>query len=1097
MKDPNEALKKADEALRKIVEEKNRQKMEAEKQAIMESVGRELPGMVAPLLHQVAAASRLNTDEVISAIKGVTINPPPVTVTTPEANVTVSHEMPPMPEIPPIDTSGIESAIEKGIAKAKFPAPQVTVQPAKIPDFPKFPTIPEFPSEVSIKNVDKKNPFPVIMMGLDGKPMPFSSGGGAGGGRADFFTIKDIQTSSGSSVIDQDTGAMKVTGNFTVTSSATSTLAQLVDSDGNGYSSANPLQIAGSISTTPGATFYASDAVGSVNVIQSITLETRQVSGAIDSVIVNEIFGSTGTNVINPDGRLKVELPTGSSGLTDTELRASSVPISQVSGASFSTNIVGVTDIFSTTSTSSVVNPDNRVRVELPAGSSGLTDTELRASSVPISQVSGVAFSVSVTDIFGSVSSNVVNPDGRLKVELPTGSSGLTDTELRASHLDVQQLSGTTDSVNVVSTVGLTDTQIRATSLPISQVSGASFSVDVLSIPSVTVTSITNSVQSALIDSSGVQYSGSNPVPVSNIGLAVDNGDAATAQRVVIAGNSSASVSASQAGTWTISVTDVFGSVGTNVINPDGRLKVELPTGSSGLTDTELRASHLDVQQLSGAIDSVYITGASGTIATNLVDSSGVAYSGSNPVPVTFSAAGFQNVTMYDAFQSTISSHQDPTGDFRGLDNSNIRTVNYESVLNSSTTTLGISGVFTGLAEDIKDYSVIALSVFADQNSATDGLSIQQSSNGTNWDIVKTFTITASQGKLISVQAAARYFRIVYTNGGVAQGAFRMMPLFKQGNQKSSSQRTSDAATNEEDLEQVWSYNSGFNGSTWDRIGVNVGSATTAQRVVHASDAVSSVNLVTLNGTAPATGLNETNAGVFRVVQMTDSISSNNVSQWGGSAVATGLNENSAGVVKVAMITSVVGSTNIVTFNGNAPATGLNETTTGVLRTVQMSDTISSVFVTGAFDSMMTYEARTTNPTAKSDGADVRPKTDKLGRALARPVQVRDLIKTAYASTSTQAEVTLATPAASTFWDLIYLMAANNSATAAQIDIRQGTGGTVIMSVNVPANGTAGVSLPVPMPGTEAAQPWTIKNSASSDVSNWTVNVSALFSQEI
>lgn len=94
------------------------------------------------------------------------------------------------------------------------------------------------------------------------------------------------------------------------------------------------------------------------------TLDVKQVSGANWSVSVTDIFGSVGTNVINPDGRIKVELPTGSSGLTDSELRASSVPVSQASGAQWSVNVV---DVFATTTTSNVVNPDNRVKVELPA----------------------------------------------------------------------------------------------------------------------------------------------------------------------------------------------------------------------------------------------------------------------------------------------------------------------------------------------------------------------------------------------------------------------------------------------------------------------------------------------------------------------------------------------------------------------------------------------------------------------------------------------------------------------------------------------------------------------------------------------------------
>lgn len=117
------------------------------------------------------------------------------------------------------------------------------------------------------------------------------------------------------------------------------------------------------------------------------------------SVSVTDIFGTTGTNVVNPDGRLKVELPTGSSGITDTEIRATALPVSQLSGASWSTSasIVSITDIFSTTATSNVVNPDNRVKVELPTGSSGLTDTELRATSLTVNQLSGARWSTEAT----------------------------------------------------------------------------------------------------------------------------------------------------------------------------------------------------------------------------------------------------------------------------------------------------------------------------------------------------------------------------------------------------------------------------------------------------------------------------------------------------------------------------------------------------------------------------------------------------------------------------------------------------------------------------------------------------------------------------
>ena len=80
------------------------------------------------------------------------------------------------------------------------------------------------------------------------------------------------------------------------------------------------------------------------------------------------------------------------------------------------------------------------------------------------------------------------------------------------------------------------------------------------------------------------------------------------------------------------------------------------------------------------------------------------------------------------------------------------------STVNSSATALGISGVFTGTSEDVTEYVDIRVSVFADQASATDGLQMQQSSNGTNWDIADSYTIPASSGKIFSVGVSAKFF---------------------------------------------------------------------------------------------------------------------------------------------------------------------------------------------------------------------------------------------------------------------------------------------------------------------------------------------------
>ncbi|MHA2064553.1 MAG: hypothetical protein ACXABY_09260 [Candidatus Thorarchaeota archaeon] len=93
---------------------------------------------------------------------------------------------------------------------------------------------------------------------------------------------------------------------------------------------------------------------------------------------------------------------------------------------------------------------------------------------------------------------------------------------------------------------------------------------------------------------------------------------------------------------------------------------------------------------------------------------------------------------------------------------------------NSTTTPLGIGAVFTGTAVDILGYVSVGVSVFANQASADEGLSLQFSHDNANWDFVDTFDITANEAYRIIEPVMGRYFRIVYTNGAVAQTAFRM-----------------------------------------------------------------------------------------------------------------------------------------------------------------------------------------------------------------------------------------------------------------------------------------------------------------------------------
>lgn len=122
---------------------------------------------------------------------------------------------------------------------------------------------------------------------------------------------------------------------------------------------------------------------------------------------------------------------------------------------------------------------------------------------------------------------------------------------------------------------------------------------------------------------------------------------------------------------------------------------------------------------------------------------------------------------------------------------------------NSSIAILGTGGVYTGTAEEITNYAVIFVNVKTDVASATDGLAIEQSSDGTNWDHDDVYTVPAGGGKNYSINPYAGYMRVVYTNGAAAQTYFRLQVILKPVNAKPSSHRIQDAIIDDDDAELV------------------------------------------------------------------------------------------------------------------------------------------------------------------------------------------------------------------------------------------------------------------------------------------------------
>lgn len=139
------------------------------------------------------------------------------------------------------------------------------------------------------------------------------------------------------------------------------------------------------------------------------------------------------------------------------------------------------------------------------------------------------------------------------------------------------------------------------------------------------------------------------------------------------------------------------------------------------------------------------------------------------------------------------------------------------STVNSTTANLAGGAVFTGTSEDVSGYSNIAVSVFASHASATDGLSVQQSIDGTNWDLLDVYTIPATTGKTFNFGVAAKFYRLVYTNGATLTTSLRIQTLYTTSVKRGSSIRPQDARTNDNDFEEVATYLNHFNGTSWDR----------------------------------------------------------------------------------------------------------------------------------------------------------------------------------------------------------------------------------------------------------------------------------------
>ncbi len=100
------------------------------------------------------------------------------------------------------------------------------------------------------------------------------------------------------------------------------------------------------------------------------------------------------------------------------------------------------------------------------------------------------------------------------------------------------------------------------------------------------------------------------------------------------------------------------------------------------------------------------------------------------------------------------------------------------STNNSSTALLSGDAVFTGVGDDVSQYSTVSILYKSDVAAATSGLKMEFSQDNVNWDVSLIGDLGAQTFQVHRLVPAARFFRVVYTNGSVAQALFRLQCIF-------------------------------------------------------------------------------------------------------------------------------------------------------------------------------------------------------------------------------------------------------------------------------------------------------------------------------
>jgi hypothetical protein len=342
-----------------------------------------------------------------------------------------------------------------------------------------------------------------------------------------------------------------------------------------------------------------------------------------------------------------------------------------------------------------------------------------------------------------------------------------------------------TGSVSVTGSVGITN-------FPVVQRITGSVGVDGITFPeSIVVTStgslavavqslpnITGSVNvtNSLLNVAGnviVTSTGSLPVVIQ--GTPTITGSVAVVTPISIAGV----VSVTTTGSLSVAVQslpNITGSVNiTNqVLNVTGSVGVDGITFPESIAVTSTGSLAVAVQTLPNITGSVNVTNSVLTI-TGSVGVNGITFPSSQTVTGSVSITNQVTVTSTGSLAVSLSGVDVISG---ALSTGFINSVDLS---NSTSTPMTGSGIFQGSTIDLLGYASLAYSVFSDKDSATNGVIVQFSPNGNDWDdrVKNTYTADGTVSDLV-VRPHDRYARIKYINGNQAQSTFRFQTILSR-----------------------------------------------------------------------------------------------------------------------------------------------------------------------------------------------------------------------------------------------------------------------------------------------------------------------------